>query len=119
MKTYKSNVQLVKLVEELRKQGSIEQVNLWKALANELDGPTRHRRVVNIYKLNQYTKPEDTVVVPGKVLSVGEIDHKINVAAFNFSALAKEKILKAHGKTLTIDELMKLNPKGKGVKIIG
>ncbi|MBI4454216.1 50S ribosomal protein L18e [Candidatus Woesearchaeota archaeon] len=119
MKSNKSNIQLVKLVEELRKQGSVEQVNLWKALANELDGSTRHRRVVNIYKLNQHTKPEDTVVVPGKVLSVGEIDHKINVAAFNFSALAKEKILKAHGNTLSIDELMKLNPKGKGIKIIG
>jgi len=61
----------------------------------------------------------ETVVVPGKVLGAGKIDHPINVAAFAFSDQARLKILKAKGKCLSILELMKKNPKGANVKIIG
>ncbi len=58
-------------------------------------------------------------MVPGKVLGAGKIDHPINVAAFAFSDQARLKILKAKGKCLSILELMKKNPKGANVKIIG
>ena len=63
----KTNIQLLKLVEELKKQASVENVKVWKRLALDLEKPTRQRRIVNIYKINKYTKPEETVVVPGKV----------------------------------------------------
>ena len=115
----KTNIQLLKLVEELKKQASVENVKVWKRLALDLEKPTRQRRIVNIYKINKYTKPEETVVVPGKVLSVGELSHKVNVAAFNFSEGAKQKIVDSQGKVMTIYELMKSNPKGKGVRIMG
>jgi len=59
------------------------------------------------------------VVVPGKVLGAGKIDHPINVGAFAFSERARSKILKAKGKCLSISDLMKKNPKGANVKIIG
>ena len=115
----KSNIQLIKLVEELKKQSSLENVKVWKRIASDLEKPTRRRSAVNLYKINKYTKDEETVIVPGKVLSVGELDHKVNVAAFNFSSEAKNKITNANGKVLTIYELLKLNPKGKGVRILG
>jgi len=115
----KTNIQLLKLVEELKKQASVENVKVWKRLALDLEKPTRQRRIVNIYKINKFTKPEETVVVPGKVLSVGELSHKVNVAAFNFSEGAKQKIVNSQGKVMTIYELMKSNPKGKGVRIMG
>ena len=115
----KTNIQLVKLVEELKKQASVEKVKVWKKLAGDLEKPTRKRSVVNLYKINKITKPEETIIVPGKVLSVGVLDHKVNVAAFNFSSQAKEKILSAQGSVLTIYELLKTNPKGKGIRIIG
>ena len=118
-RTGPTNPLLRDLIGELKKRGNEQEVNLWKRIALDLERPTRQRRAVNLSRINRHTKENEVVVVPGKVLSVGEIDHKINVAAFNFSALAKEKILKAHGKALSIDELMKLNPKGKGIKIIG
>ena len=115
----KSNIQLIKLVEELKKQSSLENVKVWKRIASDLEKPTRRRSTVNLYKINKFTKPEETVIVPGKVLSLGELDHKVNVAAFNFSSEAKNKITNANGKVLTIYELLKLNPKGKGVRILG
>jgi large subunit ribosomal protein L18e len=69
--------------------------------------------------LNRYTKEGETVVVPGKVLGAGKMDHPIYVAAFAFSERARLKILKAKGKCLSILELVKRNPKGTNVKIIG
>ena len=58
-------------------------------------------------------------MVPGKVLGAGKIDHPVSVAAFAFSEQARSKILKAKGKCLFISDLVKKNPKGTGVKIIG
>ncbi|MFH1439126.1 MAG: 50S ribosomal protein L18e [Candidatus Woesearchaeota archaeon] len=115
----KTNIQLTKLIEELKKQSNVENAKIWRRIADDLTGSTRRRSIVNLYKLNKHTKPDETVIVPGKVLSVGELDHKINIAAFNFSDQAKEKMLKAQCKILTIYELLKMNPKGKGVRIIG
>lgn len=114
----KTNIQLVRLIEELKKQASIQGVNIWSRIAEDLDAPTRNRGVINIYKINKYAKADETVIVPGKVLSVGELDHKVNIAALNFSGQAVQKILKAQGKVLSIYELMKINPKGKGVRIL-
>lgn len=74
---------------------------------------------MNLSRINRYTKGGETVVVPGKVLGAGRIDHPINVAAFAFSERARSKILKAKGKCFSIPELTKKRPKGTGVKIIG
>jgi len=74
---------------------------------------------VNLSRLNRYTEKGDVVVVPGKVLGAGRLDHPISVAAFAFSELAREKIKKARGKCLTIPKLVEENPTGSNVKIIG
>lgn len=116
--TYTTNINMVKLVEELKKKSSEEKVKIWKRLALDLERPTRIRRVVNISKLDRFTKKDDVVVVPGKVLGSGDLNHNLTVAAFNFSGQAKEKI-NQKGKALSLDELMKKNPKGKKVKILG
>ena len=63
----KSNIQLIKLVDELKKLSSQENVKVWKRIASDLEKPTRRRSAVNLYKINKYTKDEETVIVPGKV----------------------------------------------------
>ena len=75
---------------------------------------TRRRRIVNISRISKVTKPNETIVVPGKVLGAGSIAHKVKVAAYQFSGSAKQKV-----STLSIPELIKENPKGKDVRIIG
>jgi len=91
----------------------------WKRVVKDLNKPSRQRRIVNLYKIEQYAQDGETILVPGKVLSVGEINKKVEVAALNFSEEAKEKILAAKGKTLSISELLIKNPEGKKVRILG
>lgn len=106
------------MVQELKKLAIQKDVKLWKRIAEDLEKPTRNRRAVNVYKLSKYSKENDTVIIPGKVLGTGELSHKLNVAAFNFSEEAKRKISEK-GKAISIPDLMKQNPDGKNIKILG
>jgi large subunit ribosomal protein L18e len=47
------------------------------------------------------------------------LSHPVTIAAFAFSARAREKIAAARGKCLSFFDLIKKNPKGSNVKIIG
>ncbi len=113
------NQDLQNTIITLKKAANVEKVNLWKRIAADLSMPSRQRRVVNISRINRFTKDNDIVVIPGKVLSAGDIDHKVQIAAFSFSKTAKDKITQANGTTVSILELVKSNPKGKGIKILG
>lgn len=106
------------LIQELRKQASLEQAELWKNVAELLEKPTRQRRIVNIRRLNTITKDNEIVVVPGKVLGDGDIDHKLTIAAFNFSGSAVQKLLSSKCDCMTIHDLLKKNPKAKNMRII-
>lgn len=119
MKRKPTNPELLKLMILLRKTSNEYNAKIWKAIARQLLKPRRKRREVNISKIARYTNPNDTVVVPGKVLGSGVLNHKVTVAAFAFSAKAREKINGAGGKCITIEELIQMNPKGSGVKILG
>ena len=112
-----TNFQLKTLVSELEVL-SIES-KFWKRVVKDLKKPSRQRRTVNLYKIDKYAKDGETVLVPGKVLSLGEITRPIQVAAVNFSYEAKKKIIDAKGKTLSIKELLQSNPDGKKVRILG
>ena len=114
-----TNPDLKKLIGELRKMSHSEQADIWKRLANDLQKPSRQRRVVNLSRINRYSEENDTVVVPGKVLAAGTLDHRVNIAAFCFSGAARETILKNNGTAMSISELMKQNPNGKKIRIIG
>ncbi|MBU1111823.1 MAG: 50S ribosomal protein L18e [archaeon] len=114
-RTGPTNLQLKTLIVELAtKQDS----KLWKRVAKDLSKPSRQRRIVNLYKINKFAKDGETILVPGKVLSIGELDKKVNVAAYQFSGSAKEKIAK-NGSAMSINELLTKNPDGKKVRILG
>ncbi len=117
-RTGPTNPLLRDLIEELRKKSIEHGVNIWKRIANDLEKPTRKRRIVNLYKINKYTKENETIIIPGKVLAVGDLDHAVTIAAFNFSGAALDKINKV-GKAISINELIKESPKGKRIRIIG
>jgi large subunit ribosomal protein L18e len=106
------------LIHELKKKSKEHNVHIWKSIAEELEKPTRSRRIINLYKINKYTKDNEVVIVPGKVLAVGELDHPVTIAAFQFSGSAAEKINKS-GKAISIDKLIQEDPKGKKIRIMG
>lgn len=118
-KTGPTNEQLRNLISELKKASALQKSGLWKRVANDLEKSTRQRRVVNISKLNRYTKSNETVIIPGKVLGAGQLNHELTIAAFSFSEGAKQVIKNSKGKCLTIQDLLKQNPQGKNIKIIG
>ena len=117
-RTGPTNPILKELVQELRILSYKEKAPLWKRLADDLEKPSRQRRSANIWKINKYTSDKEIALVPGKVLSEGELTKKMTIAAFQFSKEAMNKINKK-GKAITIKELIKENPKGKNVRIIG
>jgi large subunit ribosomal protein L18e len=118
-RTGPTNQHAQELIASLRKESATQKAGLWSRIAQDLEMPTRKRRVVNLSRLNRFTKANETIIVPGKVLGSGMLEHSIVVAAFSFSQGAKERIEQAKGKCLTIPELLRQNPKGKDIRIIG
>lgn len=114
-----TNPELIELIRLLKKQSRENKAKIWRDIAERLAKPRRKGIAVNLSRLNRYTQKNDVVIVPGKVLGTGELAHPITVAAFSFSKSAKEKITATKGKCLSFDELIKKNPKGSNVKIIG
>jgi large subunit ribosomal protein L18e len=115
----KSNQILVKTISELKKKSIEEQKGIWKAIAKYLEAPARNAHVVNLTKIARYSKENDIIIVPGKVLGGGDLQHKVTIAAFRFSEHAREKIEKQNGNIISFEELMQKNSKGTGIKIIG
>ncbi len=91
----------------------------WKRISKDLQKATRQRRTVNVYKIQKYCRDNESIAVPGKVLSVGEINKKVTVAALSFSKGAREKIEKAQGRAIPLSQLFEENPDAKNVRILG
>ncbi len=116
--TKTTNPQLIHLIGLLKKESKEKQAAIWLDVADHLAKPRSQRVAVNLSKLNRHTKKADVVIVPGKLLASGNIDHIITVAAFDVSDKAKAKLEAVKAKYITITELMEKNPKGSNVKII-
>jgi large subunit ribosomal protein L18e len=114
-----TNDNLALLISELKKKAIISKQRFWKAIALELEKPTRQRRVINLSKIDRYTADGEIIIVPGKVLSAGELNHKLTIAAWKFSESSIDKINSQKGKAISIEELMKSDIKGKKIRIIG
>jgi large subunit ribosomal protein L18e len=114
-----TNPELIELIRFLKRQSRENKVKVWRDIAEKLAKPNRNRVAVNLSRLNRYTHRNETAVVPGKVLGAGEMNHPITVAAFAYSEKAREKIKAVNGKCLSFSDLIKKNPKGSNVKIIG
>ena len=108
----KGNPELVETVMEARKNSG------WFRISEILSSPRRNRVEKNLSVINNEAKEGESVVIPGKVLSVGDIDKKMKVIALKFSSNAQDKILKAGGKISTILDEIKKNPEAKGIKIL-
>jgi large subunit ribosomal protein L18e len=119
MRTGPTNEQLKTVIQELEKKAVENGEAIWSRLATDLSKPSRQRREVNLSRINRFTEKGETVVVPGKVLSSGELGHPVTIFAWSFSEQAKEKIKKSNSSAHSLGELMKKDIKGKGVRILG
>lgn len=108
----KTNLFLVETIQAARKSPS------WLKLAHILSGPTKNQASVNLSLIDKETKAGDTLIIPGKVLSQGELTKKLRLCALSFSSKALEKMKKTKSEAVSILEEIRKNPKAEGVKII-
>lgn len=118
VKLTKTNPNLKKIAASLKEKSNAENAAIWKDIAKKILKPTRTAAEVNISEINRHTSADEVIVVPGKVLGNGTLDHKVDVAAMSFSASAEEKIQTAGGQCMDILEVAEKNPKGTGIKIM-
>lgn len=116
--TKTTNPQLIELISLLRKTSKEQEAPIWADVADYLAHTRRQRIVINLSNINRNTEKADTVVVPGKLLASGTLDHAVTVAAFEVSDAAKAKLEAAKSKFIPMKELIEKNPKGSKVKII-
>ncbi|MBI2631625.1 50S ribosomal protein L18e [Candidatus Pacearchaeota archaeon] len=90
----------------------------WNHIAKMLSTPTRNHATVNLTDIEIKTSVGDTVVIPGKVLSLGEISKKIRICALSFSSGALQKIKKTKSEIVSLAEEISKNPKAEGIKLI-
>lgn len=103
----------------LHKNLKKEKFPIWKMLINELSRSRSNRREVNVSNLASVTEANDIVIVPGKILGLGNINHKLTVWSSSISEGAARKIIRAGGKLVSLETIMNKYPSGKGVRIIG
>ena len=108
----KTNLKLVETIIACKKN------NKWLKISEILSSSRKRRINLNLEKLNSLIGNEKIIVIPGKVLSQGDLDKKIKVVALDFSEKAREKIKKSGSEISPILEEVKKNPEAKGVKII-
>mgnify|MGYP001583627095 CR=1 FL=1 len=108
----KSNNELVETIIAAKKNEK------WMDVARILSMPRRDSTEMNLGEIDRNSKDGEIIVIPGKVLSQGEINKKIRIVAFGFSEKAREKLLKSKIQTSSILEEIKKNPEGKGIRII-
>ena len=114
----KTNPNLIELIRNLKDKSYNEEVAIWKDVASRLERSARRQAEVNLSDINRVSSEKQTVLVPGKVLSNGQLDHKVSIAALSFSKAAQEKIEKSGGECISISEIMEINPKGSNIKIL-
>ena len=103
-KNRKTNQSLIALIGDLKEQSRSTGSALWRDVALRLEASRSNWAEPNLSRLSRHASTEDMVLVPGKLLGSGEVEGKPSVAG---------------GRVLTIRELMKENPEGKGVRILG
>ena len=97
------NPELNALIEELEKSKDKN----YLALAKYLSRPKRTKREVNLDKINKDAKDNEKIVVPSKVLGDGTVSKPLVIYAWQFSKQAREKIIKAGGKPLGLNDFLK------------
>ena len=115
----KPNSIRLKLGRDLERQSRKSKQNIWKDISYRLVSSRKNRSTVNVAEISRNSKDGGKVVVPGKVLAAGSIDHKVTVSAFSFSQGARAKIVASGGECIEISEFAKSTSKAKDVLIIG
>jgi large subunit ribosomal protein L18e len=120
----KSNTKIKKQLKKKTSPSVVETIleasknKAWKKIAEVLSGSRRNHININLEEIDKYSKENKTLVIPGKVLSQGEVSKKMKIVSLNFSKSAEEKLIKSGCEVKTILQEIKLNPEAKDIEIL-
>lgn len=108
----KTNPELVETIIEAKKNKN------WLKIANLISKPRRLMIDKNLDEIDKETREGDTILIPGKVLSRGNVSKKLRIVALGFSEEARKKLKAGKCEIVTINEEIKVNPKAQGLKVM-
>ena len=82
----------------------LKKLKKYPDLVKHLERPRRRRSSINIGDIE---KLDQNKIAATEVLGTGQITKPVNIYAWRFSKSAKEKIEKAGGKALSLDDLLR------------
>lgn len=108
----KTNPDLVKTIIAGKKNSK------WLEVAHLISTPRRKQVSLNLKEIDENSKDNQIVIVPGKVLGDGKIEKKIKIVALNFSESAKIKLKKDKIDFSDIKSEILKNPEAKNIHIL-
>lgn len=90
----------------------------WFDVAKELSKPTRQQPSLNLQDIEKVAKDGETIIIPGKIVSTGEITKKIKLRALSISKVALEKLNKSKIDYKSISEEILSNKEAKSIRIL-
>jgi len=106
------------MIRFLKVKGRENKARIWAVAADQLSRPRRARAALNVTHVSRSTKPDSLVLIPGKLLGAGVINHRVVIGAFEYSAAAHEKIEQAGGQCMALKDFVSRYPRGSNVTIM-
>lgn len=100
----KKNQFRIKLGYDLGKKSKKSKQRVWETASEGILASRKNRPEVNVGEISRNSKEGSRVLVAGKVLGVGKIDHKVTVGAYSFSKEARAKITASGGSCVDLRE---------------
>ncbi|NMC05449.1 MAG: 50S ribosomal protein L18e [Candidatus Lokiarchaeota archaeon] len=92
---------------------------VFKEIASILKGARRARPEANLAHINRVVKDGDVIVVPGKVLGSGALEHKnVTIGALAWSESVAEKAKTAGAKLLSLPQILEQYPNGSNIRLV-
>jgi len=113
-----SSTELSDMIRFLKIKGRENKARIWSIAADQLSRPRRARTVLNVNHVSRSTEPDSLVLVPGKLLGSGAINHRVVIGAFEYSEAAREKVERAGGECMALKDFVTRYPKGSNVTMM-
>lgn len=118
-KYQRKNFELESIISKLLAKGIETKMPVYNTIAKLLKLPRRNKIQVNIGDIEKNSKENDLVIVPGKVLSMGNLNHKVTIVCYNLSDSAKDKLENFGTKVMSFEDFLALpSSKVKYIRIL-
>jgi len=113
-----TNTELLETISFLKAKARSNHATIWSLAAEQLSRPRRARALLNLNHIARATDADSVILIPGKVLGSGTVNHRVIIGAFEYSKAARIKIEQAGGHCMSLRDFVERYPEGSNVKIM-